>query len=53
MPPSFPSGQVMNLRDLNEYLCGARTPDGAWALNSALQSFDDWLAENGKRIPLD
>ncbi len=39
--------------DFNEYFCGVRTPDEARSLNPALQSFDGWLAENGKRIPLE
>jgi uncharacterized protein YbjT (DUF2867 family) len=40
-------------RDFNEYFCGARNVDEARALNPSLQTFDQWLAENKARIPLD
>ena len=40
-------------RDFNEYYCGARNPDFARSLNPALRTFDQWLAENKGRIPLD
>jgi uncharacterized protein YbjT (DUF2867 family) len=40
-------------RDFEEYFCGVRKLDEARALNPALQSFDDWLARNGSRIPLE
>jgi uncharacterized protein YbjT (DUF2867 family) len=33
-------------RDFNDYFCGARNLEVARALNSALQSFDAWLAQN-------
>lgn len=39
-------------RDFNDYFCGARNLEVARALNSALQSFDAWLAQNKTRIPL-
>lgn len=40
-------------RDFEEYFCGARKLDEARALNPALQTFDEWLARNGRRIPLE
>jgi uncharacterized protein YbjT (DUF2867 family) len=40
-------------RDFNDYYCGARNPDFARSLNPALQTFDQWLAENKSRMPLD
>jgi uncharacterized protein YbjT (DUF2867 family) len=40
-------------RDFQEAFCGARDPAVARRLNPALQTFDDWLARNGHRIPLD
>jgi uncharacterized protein YbjT (DUF2867 family) len=40
-------------RDFEDYFCGVRKLDEARALNPALQSFDDWLARNGSRIPLE
>ena len=40
-------------RDFEEYFCGVRKLDEARALNPELQSFDDWLARNGSRIPLE
>ena len=39
-------------RDFNEAFCGARNPSVARSLNSALQTFEQWLAENKSRIPL-
>jgi uncharacterized protein YbjT (DUF2867 family) len=39
-------------RDFNEYFCGVRNLDVARGLNPALQSFDQWLAQNKARIPL-
>jgi uncharacterized protein YbjT (DUF2867 family) len=39
-------------RDFNDYFCGARNLEVARAFNSALQSFDAWLAQNKTRIPL-
>ena len=38
--------------DFNEYFCGARNPETARALNSSLESFEHWLAQNKSRIPL-
>ncbi len=38
--------------DFEEYFCGARNPDVARRLNPALQTFDQWLAQNAQRIPL-
>ena len=39
-------------RDFNEYYCGARNLEEARALNPSLQSFEQWLARNKERIPL-
>jgi uncharacterized protein YbjT (DUF2867 family) len=39
--------------DFNDYFCGARDPEFARSLNPALQTFDQWLAENKSRIPVD
>jgi uncharacterized protein YbjT (DUF2867 family) len=40
-------------RDFNDYYCGARDVDFSRSLNPALQTFDEWLAQNKNRIPLD
>ena len=40
-------------RDFNDAYCGARKLDVARALNPALQTFDQWLAQNKNRIPLE
>jgi uncharacterized protein YbjT (DUF2867 family) len=40
-------------RDFNDYYCGARNPDFARSLNPSLQTFNQWLAENKNRIPLE
>jgi uncharacterized protein YbjT (DUF2867 family) len=40
-------------RDFNEYFCGARSLDEGRALNPSLQTFDQWLARNKDRIPLE
>jgi uncharacterized protein YbjT (DUF2867 family) len=40
-------------RDFNEYFCGARDLEKARALNPSLQSFEEWLARNKGRIPLE
>jgi uncharacterized protein YbjT (DUF2867 family) len=39
--------------DFEDDYCGARDPDFARTLNPALQTFDEWLAENAGRIPLE
>ena len=39
-------------RDFNEQFVGARSLDVSRQLNPSLHSFDAWLAENGKRIPI-
>ncbi len=39
-------------RDFEEYFCGARDPAFARSLNPALQTFEMWLAQNKRRIPL-
>jgi len=38
--------------DFEEYYCGARDLEFSKSLNPALKSFDDWLKENAKKIPL-
>jgi uncharacterized protein YbjT (DUF2867 family) len=40
-------------RDFNEAFCGARNLDVARVLNPSLQTFDEWLAQNKGRIPLE
>lgn len=40
-------------RDFAQAFCGARNPDIARALNPSLQTFDEWLAQNKGRIPLE
>jgi uncharacterized protein YbjT (DUF2867 family) len=40
-------------RDFEKDYCGARNLAVARALNPALQTFDQWLAQNGSRIPLE
>jgi uncharacterized protein YbjT (DUF2867 family) len=40
-------------RDFQEVFCGARDPAFARSLNPELQTFDQWLAANASRIPLD
>jgi len=40
-------------RDFQEVFCGPRDPAFARSLNPALQTLDQWLAENSSRIPLD
>lgn len=40
-------------RDFNDYFCGVRKLDETRALNPALQSFDEWLAHNARRIPIE
>lgn len=39
--------------DFNDYYCGARSLEESRRLNPELQTFDQWLAENAKKIPLD
>jgi hypothetical protein len=40
-------------RDFNEIHCGARNVEIARRLNPRLQTFDEWLAQNKSRIPLE
>ena len=40
-------------RDFQEVFCGARNPDVARGFNPLLQTFDQWLASNKNRIPLE
>jgi uncharacterized protein YbjT (DUF2867 family) len=40
-------------RDFNEAYCGVRDVKVARAINPASQTFDQWLAENKDRIPLE
>ena len=39
--------------DFNDDFCSVRNPEGARALNPAIQDFDQWLAQNKERIPLE
>ena len=39
-------------RDFAEDFCGVRNPEVAKALNPELRTLEDWLSENGDRIPL-
>lgn len=39
-------------RDFEAAFCGARDPAVARELNPAMQTFDEWLAQNKHRIPL-
>ena len=40
-------------RDFQQAFCGPRDPKIARALNPELQTFEQWLAQNKSRIPLD
>jgi uncharacterized protein YbjT (DUF2867 family) len=40
-------------RDFEEYFCGARNLETSRALNPSLRTFEEWLAENKNRIPLE
>ncbi len=40
-------------RDFNDYFCGARDLEKVRSINPSIQSFDDWLADNAGRIPLE
>ncbi|MEW5977384.1 MAG: NmrA/HSCARG family protein [Acidobacteriota bacterium] len=40
-------------RDFESSFCGVRNPEVARALNSELQTFERWLAQNKNRIPLE
>ena len=40
-------------RDFNDQFCNARKPDAARKLAPTIQSFEQWLARNKGRIPLD
>ena len=40
-------------RDFEQVFCGARSVDFSRSLNPSLQTFDQWLAVNKSRIPLD
>ena len=40
-------------RDFEQYYCGARNLEFSRSLNPALQTFDQWLAQNKDRIPLE
>jgi len=39
--------------DFEDYYCGARDLKFSKSLNPELKSFDDWLKENAKKIPLE
>jgi uncharacterized protein YbjT (DUF2867 family) len=40
-------------RDFNDYYCGARSLEFTRSLNPELLSFDQWLARNASRIPIE
>ena len=40
-------------RDFEEVYCGARSLEVSRALNLPLETFDQWLAQNKSRIPLE
>ena len=40
-------------RDFQQVYCGARSPEVSRVLNPTLQTFDQWLARNKSRIPLE
>ena len=40
-------------RDFEQDFCGARNLSVARSLNPSLQTFDQWLAQNKSRIPLE
>ncbi len=40
-------------RDFESYYCGARSPEFSRSLNPSLQNFDQWLAANKSKIPLE
>jgi hypothetical protein len=40
-------------RDFNDVFCGARNVDVARSLYPGLHGFDQWLARNAERIPLE
>lgn len=40
-------------RDFNEYFCGARDLKFSRSINPELQTYEQWLARNKSRIPLD
>jgi len=40
-------------RDFNDYFCAARSIELSRSLNPELMTFDDWLAKNKDRIPVD
>jgi uncharacterized protein YbjT (DUF2867 family) len=40
-------------RDFNDYYCGARSLEFSRSLNPELQTFDQWLAHNASRIPIE
>ena len=39
--------------DFEDYFCGARSIDFTKSLNPSLQNFDNWLAQNKTKIPLE
>lgn len=52
-PGSYDLGNMFQfMRDFNERVCGIRDVDHARFLHPGLKSFRDWLALNGRRIPL-
>jgi len=53
-PGADEAGNMLQFkRDFNEVYCGERNLDESRALNPALQTFDEWLARNKARIPIE
>jgi hypothetical protein len=40
-------------RDFESVYCGARSLEFSRALNPAMRTFEEWLAEHGDRIPIE
>jgi hypothetical protein len=40
-------------RDFNEYYCSVRSLERSRTLNPSLQTFEEWLARNRERIPIE
>jgi uncharacterized protein YbjT (DUF2867 family) len=53
-PGAEDTGNMFQFKaDFEAYYCGARNLDESRALNPSLQTFDQWLARNKDRIPLE
>jgi hypothetical protein len=45
---------MLSRKSAGKQIClDARNLEGGRALNSAMQTFDSWLAQNKKRIPIE